>query len=156
MYNIDEIMDMLHGSNNVEIQQKGIELAKSIKSFNVFILPMHPGYNKNVWGNCAKILVDKPDKDLEPYLYQLLEWLQDINWPGSLIILDRLKAFSEVKMLSFAVKNCVKRAIACDDKIWLNYLSELLDNEKLKAVISGDTLEVLQKHYHDWDWWDTD
>ena len=56
MYSIDEIMEMLDWNNSDEIQKKGIQLAEDIQSINVFILPMHPGHNHNLWDNCAVIL----------------------------------------------------------------------------------------------------
>ena len=146
MCNIDEIMDMLDWNNSAETQQKGIELAKDIKSINAFVLPMNP--SKSVWENCAKILVDKPDKVLNPYLFRLLEWIEDINWPGALIILERLKNFTETEMLSFSVKEIVRIASATNNHIWLGSLSELLDNDKLKEKLPKDILDVLQNHYH--------
>ena len=151
MYNIDEIMNMLDWNNSIEIQQKGIELAKLIKSINIFILPMHPGCNKNVWENCAQILVDKSDEVLNPYLTNLLEWIEDLNWPGALIIMERLKNFSETEMLTFAVEESTKIASATDNHIWLKNLSALLNNEKLKANLPIDILEILEKHSHDYD-----
>ena len=54
-----------------------------------------------------------------------------MNWPGAIIIDDRLKKFHDMKMLSFAIKECVKRATATDNHIWLENLSELMDNTKL-------------------------
>ena len=132
MYNIDEIMDMLDCNNSVETQEKGIELAKNVKCINVFILPKHSKCNKNVWENCAKVLADKTDKILNPYLIKILECIEDLNRPGAIIIVDRLKKFHDTKMLSFAIKECVKRASATDNRIWLENLSDLMDNVKLK------------------------
>ena len=133
MYNIDEIMDMLDCNNSVETQENGIELAKNVKCINVFILPEHLECSKNVWENCAKILANRTDKELQPYLIDILLWIEDMNWPGAIIIDDRLKKFRDMKMLSFAIKECVKRASATDNHIWLENLSELMDdNAKLK------------------------
>ena len=133
MYNIDEVMDMLDCNNDVEIQEKGIELAKNVKCINVFILPEHLECSKNVWENCAKILANRTDKELQPYLIDILLWIEDMNWPGAIIIDDRLKKFHDMKMLSFAIKECVKRASETDNHIWLENLSELMDdNAKLK------------------------
>ena len=150
MFDIDEIMTMLDWNNSEEVQNKGIELAGEIKSINVFLQPLHPGFNKNVWDNCAKILASKEDEILLPYTGQLLEWLQDLNWPGALIILDRLKSFAASDLFIFSVRECVKTAVACNEQIWLDYLSELLDNESLKAKLSEEILAVLKTHYQNW------
>lgn len=148
MYNIDEIMLMLDWNNSAEEQDKGLRLAANIKSINVFMQPLHPGCNKNVWGNCAKILCEKPDYLLSPYLMQLLEWIEDLNWPGALNILDRLKNYADIKSLCFAVNESTKKAVALNNQIWLGNLCELLDNENLKVKLSGDTLDELKKYYN--------
>jgi len=155
MCNIDEIMEMLDWNNSEEIQQKGIELAKNIKSISAFVQPNDPG--KSVWENCAKILADRPDNKLQPYLSQLLEWLKDMNWPGAEVILERLKVYDETEMFVFNVECCVKEAIAVgefDEMKLIDNISELLANEKLKAALSTNILEMLQKHYHNRGWWD--
>ena len=148
MYNIDEIMNMLDWNNSLETQQKGLELAKNIKSINAFILPVHPECNKNVWENCAKILTDKTDKILNPYWLDLLKWIEDLNWPGALIIMERLKKVSEIEMLAFSIKESIKIATATDNYIWLKNMSELLDNEKLKNKLPIEILEVLKIYYN--------
>jgi hypothetical protein len=153
MYCIDEIMEMLDGNNNKEIQQNGIKLAEGIKSINAFILPLHPKCNKNVWENCARILALRSDEELSPYFTRLLEWLQDINWPGALIILERLKKVSKVNSLLFAMEYNVQKAIAYnswEDKIWLSAVSQLLDNDKLNNALPKEILKVLRKYYHNW------
>ena len=37
--------------------------------------------------------------------------------------------------------------------IWLDYLSELLDNGELKSELSESIIEKLQKHYKNWGFW---
>ena len=37
--------------------------------------------------------------------------------------------------------------------MWLDYLSELLDNEELKAELPKPIIEKLQKHYKNWGFW---
>lgn len=150
MYSIDQIMDMLDSGNPIAVQKKGIKLGKRIQSINVFLQPANPGHIKNVWENCARILASKDDETLLPYTTQLLEWLQDLNWPGALIVLDRLKKFAVSDRFVFSVKECVKMAASCNDQIWLDYLSELLDNEPLKAKLSDEILTILKKHYQNW------
>ena len=155
MCNIDEIMDMLDWNNSEAVQQKGVELAKNINNICAFVQPNAPG--KSVWENCARIITDRSDDKLKPYLLQLLEWLQDMNWPGAEIIRERLKTYGEMEMLVFNVECCVEKAVACgkfDEMKFLDNISELLDNKKLKMALSIKTLETLEKHYHNRGWWD--
>ena len=124
--NIDEIMDMLDWNNSVNIQEHGRYLAKDIKCINVFLQPGHLEHNKNVWSNCAMILAEKSNEELSPYLFQLLEWLQDMNWPGAECILARLKKFNYREYdFDFAIESCIKKAKCLEDELWLAALLEL-------------------------------
>lgn len=127
MINIDCIMDMLDWNNSSEIQNQAINLAKSVKSINVFIQPLDKLHNKNVWDNCAKILSARSDEELAPYLIPLLEWLQDLNWPGALTILDRMISYADMPFFEFALNECITCATALQDETWLANLYELRD-----------------------------
>lgn len=122
MYSIDEIMDMLDWNKSSEIQAKGRELAKTIKCFNVFLQPRFPEYNKNVWDNCAMIIADRTDLELRPYLHDLFEWLIDMNWPGAMCILDRLKRYNDKEWFNYILEVCIKEAKALGEESWLNVL----------------------------------
>ena len=119
MCDIDEIMDMFDWNNDIEKQQHGLELAQDIKCINAFLQPGTP-YGKSVWENCAKVLCARSDDELRPYLIPLFEWLQDLNWPGALLIYERIKSFPNDKSLEFSKNECINRAIALNDEIWLN------------------------------------
>ena len=93
-----EIMDMLDWNMPLEIQLEGISLARNIKKIASFIQPLTPKYNKNVWLNCAVIISERSDEEIKPYLPEVLEWLQDMNWPGAFCILNRLQKYSDLKV----------------------------------------------------------
>ena len=93
MVDITEIMDMLDWHMPSEIQLEGISLARNIETIIPFIQPLTPKHNKNIWDNCAVIIAEKSDEKIKPHLVELLEWLQDMNWPGAFCILDRLKNY---------------------------------------------------------------
>lgn len=95
MLDINQIYKMLDWRNPNEIQLEGIRMAREINDLSLLI---QPPASPSVWEWCAKILYEKTDAELEPYLDGLLGWLQDLNWPGALIILDRLKIFSGKKL----------------------------------------------------------
>ena len=110
MINIEEIMDMLDWNQPVEIQKKGIALAKSINTIVPFIQPLTPKYSKNVWDNCTLVISCESDEVLKPHLAELLEWLQDMNWPGAYRIRDRLLEYSDNDSINSAIRDCIKKA----------------------------------------------
>lgn len=111
MKNIEEILQLLSWSNSAEDQERGRDMAQNIEDISELIQPDVEG--KSAWDNCAKVLCKKTDEQLEPYLCELLEWIQDINWPGAMLILGRLKHFSGIK-LKEPVENAVKKAKGMD------------------------------------------
>lgn len=147
MINIDDIYEMLNWKNDTEIQLKGMSMAQNIDDLSLFI---QPKAEPSVWENCARVLYEKSDDVLEPYLSGMLEWLQDLNWPGALMILKRLKCFSG-KKLKNAFIDSVTYAMNLNNEDglrWVGYLSELLDNEELKEELPKEILSELQKCYH--------
>ena len=127
MQDITEIMDMLDWHKLPEIQTKGIAQAKDAETIRPFIQPLTPEHNKNVWENCAVIIAEKSDEKIEPYLTELLEWLQDMNWPGAFRIMDRLQKYSDDASLRSAVNACIAKARECGDKVWESNLCLLLE-----------------------------
>lgn len=152
MNDIHNIYKLLNWKNNDEMRAEGFRLAKEIEDLSLLILP--PA-SPSVWECCAQVLYEKSDVVLEPYLDGLLEWLQDLNWPGAMIICDRLTIISGEKLLPSFI-SAFNHAIDLNDKeglMWLDYLSELLDNEDLKIRLPNDIVNKLQEHYHNWGFW---
>ena len=118
MIDIDYIMDLIDWNKNECDQEKGIKLAKKVQSINVFLQPCDKKHNKNVWENCAKILSERDDEELEPYLSELMKWLQDMNWPGAYCILDRLQKFKKDTWFEFIFESSIKKAKLLDDEVW--------------------------------------
>ncbi len=125
MINIDYIIDLLDWNNSIEKQEQGIALAKDVKCINVFLQPCSKNYNKNVWDNCAKILSARSNEELSPYMIELMEWLQDMNWPGAFCIFDRLKEMVNEQLFQYSYTICLKCARALDDETWESNLKML-------------------------------
>ena len=139
MYNIDEIMDMLDWNNSFEIQKKGRELSKEIRCINVFLQPLHLEHNKNVWDNCAMILAERSDKELHPYLYQLFDWILDMNWPGAFCIWERLKEYRDMEWFNYVLSDCIKEAKMLGEEQWLSNLLKLQREIWLNKNISSSS-----------------
>lgn len=144
-----EIYKMLRCYSSYGDQLKGIKLARELDDLSLIILPSVDGESKYLWDNCARALYEISDERLEPYLSSLLEWLQDLRWPGALIILDRLRGFPP-EIIKAPLQFSVQEAIDNKDGAWLDYLSELLDVPGLSKHLSENYLAVLEKHYNDW------
>lgn len=152
MERMNQIYQMLDYKNSSDIQEKGKQLARKITDLSLLITP--PA-SPSVWEQCAIILSEKTDDELVPYLTSILQWLYDLNWPGALTILNRLKNFSG-KQLKKSFIDSVDRAINSHDDegmMWLDYLSELLDNKELKEELPEEILNILEKHYNHWGYW---
>lgn len=125
MVDIDYIMSLLDWNKSMAEQAEGIKLAREVESINVFLQPCNKKYNKNVWDNCAKILSERTDEELSPYLDELLEWLQDLNWPGAFCILERLQKYTDRNSCARALSTCLQCARALGDDVWEDNLKML-------------------------------
>ena len=123
---ITKILDMLDRNNPVAVQLEGIRLAEETGEIKPFIQPLTPRHSKNIWENCAIIISAKSDEELKDYLGELLEWLQDMNWPGAFRIFDRLKCCSDRNLIIHATNESIKTAESANDEIWEQNLRLLL------------------------------
>ena len=155
MLHISKIYKLLNWNSSPEDQKKGIRSAYRLENISLLILPLSEDAGKPVWENCARVLSELPDDRLAGHVSELLEWLQDINWPGAFLICDRLKNFRGKELIA-AVENAVAEALEMpgeDGLIWLDYLSELLDNKLLVSGLSESSLRLLKAHYKNWAAW---
>lgn len=131
-YSIDEIYDLFVWDTQLSDDeydarvQKGIDAAKQIKNLFPFMQPIivPPEKSKMVWEPCAKIVAMRSNKELEPFLLMLLEWIQDLNWPGALIIYDRL-AMIPFSTIEFAYNHIRAKAERANDSCWVDVLDNL-------------------------------
>lgn len=98
-------------------------------------------------GKLRKNITKKSESELKPYLFELLSWLQDINWPGAFVIFERLKTFSAHSIIS-EYSYSVKRAIKLEDEEWLNYLAGLIEIPGLCDMLPDNLQNVLKKSYN--------
>ena len=152
MSNIERIYKMLNWKNTPAVLAEGKRLASAVENISLLIMPPAA---PSVWGECAEVLCEKSDQELEPHLSALLAWLEDLNWLGALTILDRLKRFSGEKLKApFLDRVAQATAMHNEEGLrWLDYLSELLDNESLKAELPTEVAEMLTRHYQNWAFW---
>ena len=131
-YGIDEIYQLFMWDNQLSIEeneineQKGIDAAKQIQNLFPFMQPIvvPPEKSKLVWEPCAKVVAMRSDEELRPFIFLLLEWIEDPNWPGALIIYERLTQmpYAAIKPdLQFSRNQAQKT----DNSCWLAMLDDL-------------------------------
>lgn len=138
----EKILEMLNENNDIQIQEKGIELAKEIKDISLFMLP---SMTSAIWKNCAKVIESKSDEELKPYILDLLVWIQDINRSGAFRIYFRLKDM-DVNILYPDYIKVVEKCILENDDIWLDWLSGLIERESLKDKLPIHLYRILKEH----------
>lgn len=139
---INILYRMLSWNSTKEMQNKGIEEATRMKDISIF---MQPGGDKSIWENCAKVIVNKENKELKKYLKDLFDWISDLNWPGALIILEKLKSMP-ANFIYSEYENAVRRAITEKNENYLYFLSELLENKELKNKVDKKLIEKMEQN----------
>lgn len=137
---------MLDWNNDLKTQQEGRRNAEQVKCLSVFMQPMDKQFNKNIWENCAIVLSEKEDELLTPYLFKLLDWLQDLNWPGSSIILKRLQEYRDYEKLGMVIEDRIVVANALEDEAWLSNLAELLICDEIKKNLNDNIYEIIETY----------
>lgn len=134
---IDEIYDLFIWDGNYSDEEykrrekMGIDEGVKLKNLFPFIQPIivPPEKSKSVWESCAKVISLKTDEELEPFLYLLFEWFQDMNWPGAFIIFDRLSKIP-YSMLKPSMEFSIEQAKRENDELW----SMALEDFKKKVL----------------------
>jgi hypothetical protein len=88
-------IDKLHWSISKEEQQEAISyLIDNIRDEDLNLL-IFSRLDKGFWDNAALVLKGLGYPKVKPVLPKILEWIQDMNWPGSFEILDLLKQIGD-------------------------------------------------------------
>ena len=142
---IDTLFEMLDERKPIEVQEEAIREARKIKSLSVFMQPIE---YKLSWKNCAKVICEKTDEELNHYTYEMLEWLQDLNWPGAFLIMERLEKMDPQLLVYDAIYK-VKQALLLKDNEWLIYMSYLLKNKKFYDALSEEKKyqKIMRRYY---------
>lgn len=139
---INILYKMLSWNSTKKIQNKGIEKAARINDLSIF---MQPGGDKSIWENCAKVIANKENEELKEYLKDLFDWIADLNWPGALTILKKLKSMP-ANFIYSEYENAIRRAITEKNENYLYFLSELLENKELKNKVDKKLIEKIEEN----------
>lgn len=125
----ENIFENLSWNASLDCQKKAINELALMDNLNPNALIQPLG--KDYWENAARTLSMIGYPRIEEAIPGLFNWLQDLNWPGALIVMDLLKSLPKetiIRHLEFAANEALSR----DDDIWLINLFTFLDDFKLQ------------------------
>lgn len=128
MVDIDTLFEMLDWNASEAVQAEGRKIASQVKCYDVFL---QPKIGKGVWDNCALILSQKSDKELEPLVPDMLEWIADMNWPGAEHIWNRLLLYKSHEWLRHCLEDAIQKSTGYDN-CWLVMLQEFKREYELR------------------------
>jgi hypothetical protein len=131
MYNIR--LEDLDGRCTQDTQEKCIKAILADSKFNPkrLVLPV----NSLCFQNASAILLEMPIKRLIPIAADLLEWAQDLNWPGGKTVIAIISKMP-TNVVSNAFAKAKERAISENDDEWLHNLNLLEDSEYRNSFVS--------------------
>ena len=120
---IEQFILDLDWNKSLEIQENAIKNLENVDSKSLYKL-IQPK-SKSCWENAAKVLKKIGYPKIKEVIPELLEWLQDLNWPGVNIIFEILQEI-EVTVLLPYIEEAIIRAHDDDDELWIMGIKELI------------------------------
>lgn len=117
MERISELIKKLDWNLDTETQKIAIDRLVERNDYKLELL-IQPGYNKDVWGNAAIVLVEKGYKEYKKVIDKMFWCLQDMNWPGSSIIYEELVSINKINLIN-DYENIVSICLNMNDEEWL-------------------------------------
>ncbi len=92
--------------------------------------------NKSYWDKAANVICELGVERYIDVLPSMMEWIQDLNWPGALRIFTELKSVDDIRVIR-CIEDTVAKVILLDDMEWLYFIKLLIDEigiEKFKLT----------------------
>lgn len=142
---IDFYIDKLDWNYPQEENELAINKLVDIDN-NYMDMLLQPRCIKCYWDNAATVLKKIGYPRIEPIIPGLLEWLQDLNWPGAQTVVDIFRDIDN-DVLKPYIRDALIRADDEDDEMWIYWLKYLIEeigisedefiNEKIVMILES-------------------
>jgi len=141
--NIDLLIRNLAFDNNPQDLKNAMSQLVNLKNDELKMLIL-PGVEKKTWDNAALVLKQVGYPRIKSVVFHLLDWLQDVNWPGAYTILDLLSTVDK-KFLIHEIEKKISAESINDDDMWLGGIKMLSkkNNFKKDDFITKDIFEKI-------------
>lgn len=126
---LDQLLDNLSWNRPIEVQNRAIEEILKFKPLDYTLLIMPKA--KSCWENAAKILRKSDLPHTREIVMGLLEWLQDLNWPGAQIVIEILESINKITLIPF-IEETLKKAALDGDYVWIYWIKYLTERLGIK------------------------
>ncbi|WP_028392633.1 DUF5071 domain-containing protein [Bacillus cihuensis] len=145
MKNINTLIQGLNWHNSEEVQKKSINELSKLSGKEVIILADQTELNhKACWFNSAIVLqnIGYPNnKESIPYLMQ---WFQDINWPGVSTVVEIFKSIDREE-LKLHIDNAITQGLNEKDDFWIFGLLFLIDKLHMTHMYDKKPIHKLEQ-----------
>lgn len=86
---------------------------------------------KEYWENAAIVLLKIGYPKVEVVIPGLFVWLQDMNWPGAMIVFEILESLPKNVIVPY-LERAVSEALSMNDEIWIENMSSFLKHFDLR------------------------
>lgn len=147
MESLPKILSGLSWYQDKDFQEYAINYIVNDSSFDIHYLLQPLG--KDCWENAAKAISLMKYDRISRITLELFEWLQDMNWPGAIIIRDLLMTFPKVDLILY-FEQSTEIAVRTNDEMWLTWLSYFTFYGKFhKDDFTDKSLYEFLANFHD-------
>jgi hypothetical protein len=138
---LEMLLDCLSWSENPARQNEAVTLLAAAGDGLDLSLFLQKG-DKSRWQNEARVIQALGYPRFREIIPAMLEWLQDLNWPGSNEIVEALAGVPKDELASY-ISKAAERAMEEGDAEWLVGLQHLAREASLAAeLIVGDRIRA--------------
>ncbi len=109
-----------------EVKEKLKQMSEN--QMQMLIFPHGKGY----WDGAAEVITAIGLPRVQNIMPGVMEWLQDMNWPGSQIIYDFLCHQKKETILPH-INKALHTASQQNDEMWLYWMMQLMEEMQIKA-----------------------
>lgn len=135
----------LHWDQPRDVQQRAIEKLSRLNGEEVIFLAKHSEVlQKPTWENAARVLKQIGYPKNAPALPYLMEWFQDINWPGVddvIILMGKI----ELSILKPVIEEAGLRCLQAGDQDWALGILQLIHRIKSEKILDKAFMHKLEK-----------
>ncbi len=143
MDNIEQLIMDLNWHNPEDVQRNAMNKLKNVNEEEAILLARQSELcSKFCWHNAALVLKDVGYPRIRLAIPYLLEWFQDMNWPGVSTIQDILKTIDSPVLLPH-LKTAAEKAVSERDSVWCYWLVRLFNE------LNVDASTFLDDNVHD-------